>query len=242
LNSRDPHIAPKTELVAKANRASLEAVVARQQWSKTEVAYSLHVNSSSHTTAGLQVSDFLGYLGFQRSERCSFTAFRRCYVKWVPEGFDPEAFLSGFEYAFAHLQLAERALEACGFLLPQPEGWGFYYDKPSGRPHRGPATLSGDGHSARQVRELKQTEDETFLFRFTFVETEREKGFVTHYRPKHPPVSLELRGVFHYLGLREFDGCPEFEFEPCFYRAIRFESRGNGFFDNLLFRREGVWT
>ena len=30
---------------------------------------------------------------------------------------------------------------------------------------------------------MKQTEDDTFLFKFSFIETDHEKGFVTHYRP-----------------------------------------------------------
>jgi hypothetical protein len=32
--------------------------------------------------------------------------------------------------------------------------------------------------------------------------------------------------------LREFQDCPEFDFEPCFYRTRSFESRGDGLFDN----------
>jgi hypothetical protein len=52
-----------------------------------------------------------------------------------------------------------------------------------------------------------------------------EKAFVTHYRPKHMPVSSEVRGVFGYLGLSEFTDCPEFGFEPCFFRTSRFVPR-----------------
>jgi len=35
---------------------------------------------------------------------------------------------------------------------------------------------------------MQQTEDDTFLFRFSFIETDSEKGFVTHYQPNHPPL------------------------------------------------------
>ena len=84
MNGRDPHSAPKSEVTAKANRSNIEAVVARLQWRKDDVGYSLHVNPSSFTSAGIQKTDFLAYLGFQRSDRCSFTSFQRCYVKWVP--------------------------------------------------------------------------------------------------------------------------------------------------------------
>ena len=74
------------------------------------------------------------------------------------------------------------------------------------------------------MNSMKQTDDDTFLFCFSFITTEYEKGFVTHYRPKHPPRSSELRMVFSYLGLEEFQECPEFDFEPCFYRSKRFQS------------------
>ncbi len=145
----------------------------------------------------------------------------------MDEGFNVEAFATAFNAGFGHLDRAQKSLEACGFLLPQPEGWGFYNGKPSGRCHRGPAEISGDGHTAQKVQGMKATEDERFLFRFTFIDTGQEKAFVTHYRPKHLPVSSELSGVFKYLGLRQFKDCPEFEFEPCFFRTLRFEDRGD---------------
>jgi hypothetical protein len=79
---------------------------------------------------------------------------------------------------------------------------------------------------------MKQTEDDTFLFGFTFIETDREKGFVTHYRPKHPPLSSELSSVLSYLGLKEFGGCPEFDFEPCHFRTLLYQSHGDSPFDS----------
>jgi|HubBroStandDraft_6_1064221.scaffolds.fasta_scaffold12759_3 hypothetical protein len=115
-------------------------------------------------------------------------------------------------------------------MLPQPEGWGYFYGQPRGA-RRTPATLSGDGHLATKVDRMKQTEDANFLFRFTFVETDHGKGFVTHYRPKHPPLSEEIAQVFGYLGLHKFAECPEFDFEQCYFRTLRFEQRGDGYFD-----------
>ncbi len=175
MNGRDPHSALKSEVVAKADRNYMEIVVARLQWGKNDVGYSLHVNPSSFTTAGIQKTDFLAYLDFQRSDECSFTSSQRCYVKWVSEGFDPDGFLTAFEKAFANLEEAERGLKACGFSLPQPEGWGFHHGKPGGRSHRGLAALSGDGHTALQAQSMKQTEDDTFLFKFSFIETDRSR-------------------------------------------------------------------
>ena len=65
---------------------------------------------------------------------------------------------------------------------------------------------------------LKATEDNQFFFSFTFIDTGSEEAFVTHYRPKHLPISSELRSVFSYLGLKAFDDCPEFDFEGCHFR------------------------
>jgi hypothetical protein len=41
-----------------------------------------------------------------------------------------------------------------------------------------------------------------------------------------------LQGVVTYLGLQQFNSCPEFDFEPCFFRSVRFESRGDSAFDS----------
>ena len=34
------------------------------------------------------------------------------------------------------------------------------------------------------------------------------------------------------MGLRDFEECPEFDFEPCLYRTLAFESHGDGLFEN----------
>jgi hypothetical protein len=185
-----------------------------------------HVNPTSFSTAGLQATDWLAYLGFQRNDQCSFTQFQRCYSREVPEGFDLQQFATAFNAGFRHLETAQNGLENCGFMLPQPEGWGFYFGKGShsARRYQG---IFGDGHMAMKAESMKATEDERFFFRFTFIDTGDEKAFVTHYRPKHSPMSSELRSVFSYLGLKPFDDCPEFDFEGCFFRTLRFEARNN---------------
>lgn len=231
MSGRDPHSALKSDIVGRANQHSLEIVLARLQWGKDDIAYSLHVNPTSFSTAGLQTTDFLAYLGFSRHDQCSFTSFHRCYARSVDEGFDAAAFPDIFNRAFRLMDQAARGFEGCGFLLPQPEGWGFFQARTGGGSRALP-TLAGDGHTARQARTMKQTDDENFAFRFTFVETDHGKGFITHYRPKHLPLSSEVSGVFNYLGLTPFAQCPAFEFEPCYYRTLRFESRGDSPFDS----------
>jgi hypothetical protein len=227
MQIRDPHSALKSEVIKKINAGHTEIVLARLQWGKDDKAWNLHVNPTSFSSAGFQTTDWLAYLGFQRNDQCSFTSFQRCYSKWVDEDFNVEEFAAAFNTGFGHLDRAQGALQACGFVLPQPEGWGFYNGKPSGRSYRGSPELPGDGHTAQKVQSMKSTEDERFLFRFTFIDTGRGKAFVTHYRPKHFPLSSELIGVFKYLGLHDFKDCPEFNFEPCFFRNLQFEDRGN---------------
>ena len=232
VQGRDPHTALKREVISRVNREHFEAVLVRLQWGKDDAALSLHANPSSFGTSGLQKTDFLAYLGFQRSDQCPFTSFQRCYVRWVNEGFNVELFTTAFFKAFAELVRAESGLRACGYALPQPEGWGFFYGKPSGRSQGGPRVLYGDGHTATDAKSMKATEDANFNFRFTFVTTNQGKGFVTHYRPKHPPLSSEMSSVLRYLGLNEFPQCPEFDFEPCYYRTLLFDQLGGGVFEN----------
>jgi hypothetical protein len=229
---RDPHTALKQNIVSKVNREGIEAVLARLQWGKEDMAFSLHANPTSFGALGLQKTDFLSYLGFQRCDKCSFTSFQRCYVRWVDEGFNVERFADAFLRAYGELERAEAGLRACGFALPQPEGWGFFYGKEGGGSRNMQRPLYGDGHASTETRSMKATEDANFFFRFTFVSTNEGKGFVTHYRPKHPPLSSEMSSVFRYLGLSEFPQCPEFDFEACHYRSLLFDQRGGGAFDN----------
>ena len=233
MNGRDPHSALRSTIVHRITKDGAEIAFVRLQFGKTDLAYSLHVNPTSYSTSGIQQTDFLAYLGFRESGQCPFTSSGRCYVRWADENFDVGGFAEAFSSGFKHIERAEGELEQCGFGLSRPEGLAYFGH---GRPSRSSgmaATLEGDGHTARQVQTMKQSEDGTFEFRFTFVEGDREqKGFVTHYRPKHPPLSSELNSVFKYLGLNAFGQCPEFDFEACHYRTLPYQKRGEGFFEN----------
>ncbi len=231
---RDPHTASKRDVISRVSKDHFDAVLVRLQWGKDDVAFSLHANPSSFGTFGLQKTDFLSHLGFQRFDQCPFTSFQRCYARWVDESFNVERFVTAFNGAYVELGQAEDGLRACGFFLPQPEGWGFFYGKPGGGSRTHDRPLGGDGHTSLDTKSMKATEDANFLFRFSFITTSQGKGFVTHYRPKHPPLSSEISSVYQNLGLREFRECPEFDFEPCHYRTLLFEQRGDdyGFANN----------
>jgi hypothetical protein len=241
MAGRDHHTALKTAAVSQVNAGYIEIVLAKLQWSKDDAAFTLHVNPSSYTTAGLQTTDWLAYLGFQRNDQCQFTRFQRCYSKEVPDTFDVQAFATAFNSGFGFLQAAQQGLTACGFQLPQPEGWSFFHGNTSVRPRRGPDPMSGDGHAAMKSEPMKATEDDKFLFRFTFIDTGQDKGFVTHYRPKHPPLSAELDNVFRYLGLRKFDDCPEFDFESCYFRTLRLIERDDNPFTGNVDYAHGIF-
>ena len=93
-------------------------------------------------------------------------------------------------------------------------------------------SLSGDGHISPQSKEMKQSEDDHFMFRMSWIEGGQNKGWTFHYRPKHIPLSEEMRAAFSFLELHEFQQCPYFDFEPCYYRFFPFQKRSESFFDS----------
>ncbi len=230
MNGRDPHSALKTDIVGSAQVRGLDLRLVRLQWSKTDIGFSLHAAPNTWSTAGIQTTDFLSHLGFQRS-RCHFVPAQECYVRWADEGFDVSAFGQAFATGYEELNGASRHLEACGFLLPQPEGWGYFQGRQSGTRARGFASGGGDGHTAPEQKRLKASEDTTFSFVLSWLEG-GPKGWTFHYRAKHPPLSAELEAALRFLHLASLGSCPEFNFESCHWRFIPFENRGDSAFDS----------
>jgi hypothetical protein len=231
---RDPHQALKHEQIGKgrAATAGVDFFLVRSQWGKDDFALSLHAAPNQFTTAGIQTTDFLASLRFGRAA-CQFSGRGECYACWVSNEFAIDQFASKFDSAFASFSQAARGLEDCGIFLDQLEGWGFFYGKQSrGRAKRNFYDF-GDGHTAAESKEMKKSEDQIFQYRFVWVVIgSGVKGWVTHYRPKNPPLSVELESVFRFLGLIAFPQCPEFNFEPCSWSAVRFEERNHAFFDS----------
>jgi TIR domain len=228
MAAKDHHTALRSEVVTRINPGYAEMILAKLQWGKDDTAFTLHIDPRLSLSAGLQLADWLAYLGFKRNERCQFFNARRCWSKEVTEGYSLEDFATAFHEGFGQLQKAEDGLQACGFWLPRDREL-----SPPAKTYRG--ELGGDGHTAISIKQMKQSEDDKFFYRFTFIETNRDKGFVTHYRPRHPPLSSEVQSVFKYLGLKQFDQCPEFEFEACHYRTLRLHETANPFHGNVEF-------
>lgn len=65
---------------------------------------------------------------------------------------------------------AESHLNACGYMLPQPEGWGHFFGKRSGRSYVAGSSASTDGHMSPATKRMKDAEDDSFQFVFTWVE------------------------------------------------------------------------
>ena len=89
---------------------------------------------------------------------------------------------------------------------------------------------------------MKIAEDQGFSLPRWIVTNTGEKGWVTHYRPKNPPVSAEIESVFRFLKLDTFAECPHFNFDPCFWRFTPCESRGDSVFDGNADYAHGLFA
>src|SRR5581483_8815829 len=149
----------------------------------------------------------------------------------VTEGYDLQNFATAFNDGFTRLEKANGDFEACGFWLP-------FRRQLSDRAQAYRQPLSGDGHMVVDGKTMKSTEDDNFRYVFTSVNTGRDKGYVTHYIPRHPPLSSEVAAVFVYLGLKEYRECPEAEFQPCHFRTLRLYETDNPFEGNVDFAHQ----
>lgn len=226
---RDLHSALKTSIVEAADSSGFRLKHVRLQYAKDDFLDTLHVQPSSFSSAGLQSTDLLSLIGFNRSP-CAFHR-GECYVRVIPKEFDLEAFGTSAAAALSKLQNAEIHFRNCGFAIPQPEGWGFFYDKPSqGRRHPSEYT-SGNGHVAPQVERLKESGDEYFSFVLTWIDGADTRGWTTHYRAKHMPLSAEFAAALEFIGgFKSFGECPEYNFESCWWRFISYREDGSGIF------------
>jgi hypothetical protein len=228
----DPHKSLKSEIIDKIKSRNANYILAKLHWTKSEIGFSLHVLPSSFTQSGYQITDFLIHLGFDRGF-CSFAEHQECYVSCVDQLFDLNNFINLFEDSYINLQEAQKYLEKCGFFFDRPEGWGYYFGRSSGsESFQNKLGMHGDGHFAAKSEKLKNSEDDIFWYVLSWINSnEEDKGWVIHYRPKRPPLSSEIKGVFNFLKINKFEQCPYFDFEPCGWRSIRYVQRGANYFD-----------
>lgn len=221
--SGDLHSALQTELADKKTGGGVEFTLVKLRDGREDIRYSLHGRSSTWTSAGLQTTDALTILGFQHFN-CPWS-HDDGYCAEVRSDFDLAGFAQAFAVFVESLRAAERHLESCGIFHPTLTGERRY--------RRVSDSARGDGHRSPSSTEMKRTEDENFVYVFSWIEGGSDKGWVTHYRPKHEPLSSELQAAFDFLQLNRFAECPWFEFEACFWRFTDFERAPDGsFFDS----------
>ncbi len=197
--SRDLHSALRTETVGSITASGVHLKLIKLQSGKTDITYSLHACPSEFSTAGIQWTDVLSYLGFSRTQ-CPFH-LSDAYCRFVEAGFDLEVCGRALGNAYKGVQAAERHFEACGFWLPRPEGFGYFYGKPSSGGGRFNSLTRGDGHTSAKGKRLKVAEDANFEFVLSWIEGGQDRGWTTHYRPKHGPISEEISAIFDWIGL-----------------------------------------
>ncbi len=224
----DLHVGLRTEVLDRGSAAGVEFVLASVRESREHEVRGAHARPTTFSTAGVQRTDFLAHLGFRRGQ-CSYLV-GECYSIEAGADFELSGFLEAFPHAWEAFRAADADLGACGLHITQPEGWGYFFGR-EGQPYRDHSMGHPNGHTAGKIESLKTSEDGSFRFALTWLEGPQGKGWTTHYRPRHPPLSQETLATFSFLGLRTFDGCPEFEWEACSYRFIPFEARGDSVFD-----------
>lgn len=83
---KDFHSSLRTEGLGSTEGGGFHLALARLRWSKDNVACSLHASPSTFSSAGVQRTDMLNYLAFQRTA-CPFH-HGDAYCAWTSEGLD----------------------------------------------------------------------------------------------------------------------------------------------------------
>lgn len=225
------HSALKTTVIGNHAGGGINYILVRLQNGKDNFVDSLHARPNNFSTSGFQATDFLSLLGFIRSE-CAFHG-SECFCRQVPKGVELKGLSSDIGKSFQIFQNSVSRLENCGLFVEQPEGWGFFYGKPATRSARPNLYCRGDGHTSPKTEKMKESEDEFFRFVFTWIDGGSDKGWTTHYRAKHMPLSDEFQSVIDFIGgFKWFSDCPEYDFEGCWWRFTPFEKRSNDVFES----------
>lgn len=225
---QDLHSALRATELAETSAEGIHYKLVRLQNNKDSFLDTIHANPNTFFSSGFQTTDFLNIIGFKRSA-CAFHR-GECYCKALSSGVDIGETAKAISASYERFKKGESHLAECGIFIDQPEGVGFFAGRPSSSRTYSSSFTRGDGHVAPKVGRMKESEDEFFRFIFTFIEGGEDKGWTTHYRAKHMPLSNEFQSVIEFLGdFKWFVECPEFKFEGCFWRFAEFEKTGDGF-------------
>ena len=216
----DIHAGLQTELLTSHSGGGVQFQLAKVIHGRDRVAYGLHASVHTYFSASVSPQDFLLRLGF-RSEDCPFVSGSEIYCLAIDEDLDTAAFVDVFGTAFDALREAQHHLNQCGFYLESG-------DFPAKAWVRG----GGDGHTGTGQKRMKESSDEHFDFVFSWLKQGGSEGWTAHYRAKAQPASVEMRAALEFLGLREWQECIEFDFEPCRWRHVLRDATRDRFFAN----------
>jgi hypothetical protein len=219
--SKDLHSALKVLPVGEFSAEGINFKHVRLQHGRESFTETLHAKPTGWSTYGIQATDFLHFLDFSRSQ-CVFHQ-GECYCVEISPLVSPAGLGDAVGSAFEQFRAGSKDLENCGIHIRQPEGWGYFFGRQSGTsPRHG--QIRSDGHTAQVSKRLKESEDEFFRFVFTWIEATSVKGWITHYRAMHMPLSDEFHAVLAFLGgFSWFADCPEFGFDGCWWRGTAFK-------------------
>ncbi len=223
----DLHSALKTSVEIEVSASGMDFKHVRLQNGKDDFEDTVHVYPNSWSSAGIQTTDFLKFLGFSRSS-CAF-GHGECYCRKLSGEFDFVQLVNAIATGYEKFKDGAWVLANCGINVDQPEGFGYFHGRPSSHERYRASRASGDGHTSPKSQRMKETEDEHFRFVFSWIEGGADKGWTTHIRPKHMPITEEFEAALAFLGgFGWFPDCPEFDFEGCWWRFTPFKSRDRG--------------
>lgn len=216
MSRSDFHSALKSEIIAKEKSNNIEGTILKLQYSKNEISYSLHMNSNVFSFSGFQRADLLLLLGLEQG-KCNLFPSSECCATWVDKDFPLREFVDEFENGYIYFKEAEKKLNPFGLLL--------LGNAPLYRSY-------GDGHTAMDSEEMDLISDDIFFYQLSWIKDTSRKGWVFHYYPKHPPFSNEIISALEYIHLNYFNECPFFDFEPCFWQYIPYQTGGRSIADS----------
>ena len=80
------HSALKTQVLTTTDAGGTQFVLVRLIYGRDRSTLTLHTNPTTFSTYGLQKTDVLSILGFERG-KCAFTSGGKCYASPVAEDF-----------------------------------------------------------------------------------------------------------------------------------------------------------
>jgi len=128
----DGHSSLGSHVLGKSSGGGIEFVAVERikDWDQTDIV--LHAYPNQWTSSGMQSTDVLLLLGFERWDNCPHTTGRRCFYRVMSgsgKRLDIEQIANLIRDAADRLKRADHLLEQCGLSLPKKGGWAFFHGR-----------------------------------------------------------------------------------------------------------------